>query len=145
MTAHAKRPLFRVVAPAYPALNIYSRIANKTTALGPLMVATVVNRMQGWQAEVVDENNFAHMPLKERVRHFRRFIRQARLDTIQVLLPVPLPGTELAQRLKAQGWVFATDIVGWQYYDGNFPLFQPDPPLTPAQLQTAWRQIMGRF
>lgn len=28
---------------------------------------------------------------KERVRRFREFIRKARIDTVQVLLPVPLP------------------------------------------------------
>ena len=82
---------------------------------------------------------------KERVRHFRRFIRKARLDTIQVLLPVPLPGTELTERLAARGRIFPIDVVGWEYYDGNFPLFQPDPPMTAEQAHGAIRKIMGRF
>jgi radical SAM superfamily enzyme YgiQ (UPF0313 family) len=47
-----------MVVPAYPAFNIYSRIANRTTSLGPLTVATVVSRMQGWDVEVIDENNY---------------------------------------------------------------------------------------
>ena len=82
---------------------------------------------------------------RERVRHFKTFIRKGRLDTIQVLLPVPLPGTELTARLAAQNRVFAREAIGWEYYDGNFPLFQPDEPLTPEEMHAALRKIMGRF
>lgn len=81
----------------------------------------------------------------DRIRAFRSFIKQARLDTIQVLLPVPLPGTELTKRLAAQNRIFPQDCVGWEYYDGNFPLFRPDSPLTPKKMQSAIRKIMGRF
>jgi radical SAM superfamily enzyme YgiQ (UPF0313 family) len=85
------------------------------------------------------------MPADERVRHFRRFIRRARLDTVQVLLPVPLPGTALTRRLREQGRIYSTDYVGLEYYDGNFPVLQPDEPLTPEDMQAAIRRIMGRF
>lgn len=47
-----------MVIPAYPTFNIYSRVAKTTTALGPLMVATVVSRIEGWDVEVIDENNY---------------------------------------------------------------------------------------
>lgn len=82
---------------------------------------------------------------RERVRQFRRFIRKGRLDTIQVLLPVPLPGTEMTERLAAKGRVFPLEWIGWEYYDGNFPLFEPDPPLTSEDMQLGIRRIMGRF
>lgn len=82
---------------------------------------------------------------KQRIERFRCFIKRTRLDTIQVLLPVPLPGTEMTERLVAQNRVFPQDIVGWEYYDGNFPLFDPDEPLTPEEMQLAIRRIMGRF
>ncbi|MDI9431420.1 MAG: radical SAM protein [Planctomycetota bacterium] len=85
------------------------------------------------------------MPVAERVRRFRRFIRKARLDTVQVLLPVPLPGTRLRQRLERQCRVYGSDDVGWEYYDGNFPLFEPDAPLTAQQMQRGTKWIMGRF
>ncbi|MFC1453816.1 B12-binding domain-containing radical SAM protein [Verrucomicrobiota bacterium] len=85
------------------------------------------------------------MTLNERVKHFRSFISKARLDTLQVLLPVPLPGTEMTARLAAQGRIFPKESIGWEYYDGNFPLFRPDDPLTPEDMQTALRKIMGRF
>lgn len=81
----------------------------------------------------------------ERVRRFRTFIKKARIDTIQVLLPIPLPGTELADRLAAENRIFPHDCVGWEYYDGNFPLFRPDEPLTSKDMQSAIRKIMGRF
>jgi radical SAM superfamily enzyme YgiQ (UPF0313 family) len=85
------------------------------------------------------------VPAGERVRQFRRFIKKARIDTIQVLLPIPFPGTELTRRLQARNRVFPRECVGWEYYDGNFPLFMPDPPLTPEDLQVCTRKIMGRF
>jgi len=86
-----------------------------------------------------------HVTAKERVRRFRKFIREARIDTVQILLPVPLPGTELTRRLAAQGRLYSRDCVGWEYYDGNFPLFEPDRPLTPEEMQNSTRKIMGRF
>ena len=55
MQACGAKCRFRVVAPVYPAFNIYSGIARHTTALGPVLVATVVNRMADWEAEVIDE------------------------------------------------------------------------------------------
>ena len=85
------------------------------------------------------------LPIGDRVRRFRKFIRDARIDTVQVLLPVPLPGTEMTARLAAEGRVYPRDILGWEYYDGNFPLFEPDPPLTAEDIQSAIRRIMGRF
>lgn len=82
---------------------------------------------------------------KERVRRFRKFIRQAHLDTIQVLLPIPLPGTQLTHRLKQANRIYSTKEVGLEYYDGNFPLFEPDPPMTALDLQMSARRIMRRF
>jgi len=81
----------------------------------------------------------------ERIKIFRRFIKKAKLDTIQVMLPVPLPGTELRQRLLKQKRVYSVKDIGWEYYDGNFPLFEPDSPLTAELLQDSVRRIMGKF
>jgi radical SAM superfamily enzyme YgiQ (UPF0313 family) len=86
-----------------------------------------------------------HMDARERVKRFRKFIRKARIDTLQVLLPVPLPGTELTSRLKAEGRVYPREHVGWEYFDGNFPLFEPDAPLTAEEMQASIRTIMRRF
>jgi radical SAM superfamily enzyme YgiQ (UPF0313 family) len=50
--------LFRMIIPAFPEINIFTRQAKKTTALGPIMVATVANKLWGWRVEVIDENNY---------------------------------------------------------------------------------------
>ena len=85
------------------------------------------------------------MPEKERIKRLKNFIRKARIDSIQVLLPVPLPGTELRHRLKVQNRVYSIEDVGWEYYDGNFPLFEPDKPMTAEGMQNAIRKIMNKF
>lgn len=85
------------------------------------------------------------MSAKQRIQGYRSFIKKTRLDTIQVLLPVPLPGTELTDRLLSSKRIFPRDCIGWEYYDGNFPLFEPDEPLKPNDMQFAIRKIMGRF
>ena len=90
------------------------------------------------------ENGAFRMPAGERVRRFKRFIRKARIDTVQVLLPVPLPGTGLRDRLDHQNRVYPIQDVGWEYYDGNFPLFEPDAPMTAEEMQHAAKRIMGR-
>lgn len=91
-----------------------------------------------------EEANF-RMSAKERIRRYKRFIREAHIDTIQVLLPVPLPGTALTERLRKQNRIYPRDCIGWEYYDGNFPLFEPDEPLTAEQMQASIRRLMGRF
>ncbi len=85
------------------------------------------------------------MPMKERVKYFKDFIKRSKIDTIQVLLPVPLPGTEFRARLHKQNRIFPQKYLGWEYYDGNFPLIVPDYPLTPEDMQKGIEMIMGRF
>jgi len=85
------------------------------------------------------------MAVEERIKLYRDFIRKARIDTVQILLPVPLPGTGLRQRLKIQNRIYPLQDIGWQYYDGTFPLFEPDKPMSPEQMQGAAKKIMGRF
>ena len=92
-----------------------------------------------------EKDALIRIPAQERVRHFRRFIKQAKIDTVQVLLPVPIPGTKLTQRLKQENRLFPRESIGWEYYDGNFPLFVPDEPMTPEEMQNSIKVIMGRF
>lgn len=91
------------------------------------------------------DNASPAIPLSERVKRYKKFIRKSKIDTIQMLLPVPLPGTDLRKRLVAQNRVYDKNVLGWEYYDGNFPLFQPDPPATAEQMQASIRKIMGGF
>jgi len=85
------------------------------------------------------------IPVEERVRCYKDFITRAKIDTVQVMLPVPLPGTELRQRLTQQNRIFPRQDIGWEYYDGNFPLFEPDKPLTAELMHSCSKKIMGRL
>jgi radical SAM superfamily enzyme YgiQ (UPF0313 family) len=85
------------------------------------------------------------MTAKERIKRYRTFIQKACIDTIQILLPVPLPGTQLTARLKAQNRIYDIHDVSWEYYDGNFPVFEPDASLTAEEMQAAQRNIMASF
>ncbi|MFC1592733.1 B12-binding domain-containing radical SAM protein [Candidatus Omnitrophota bacterium] len=86
-----------------------------------------------------------NMPAAERVKRFKDFIMKAKIDTIQVLLPVPLPGTKLRERLQGQNRIYPTQDLGWEYYDGNFPVFEPDQPMSAEEMQASVRKIMGKF
>ncbi|MBU4345939.1 MAG: B12-binding domain-containing radical SAM protein [Candidatus Omnitrophica bacterium] len=85
------------------------------------------------------------MPAGERIKYFKSFISKAKIDTVQVLLPVPLIGTEFWHRLTRQNRIYPIRDIGWEYYDGNFPVFEPDKPLTAEELQASMRKIMGKF
>ena len=91
------------------------------------------------------ENGVFKMSVDERAGFYKDFIRDAKIDTVQVLLPVPIPGTELRERLKRENRVYPLEDIGWEYYDGSFPLFEPDEPLRPEEIQLGSRKIMGRF
>lgn len=58
-------PLFRLIIPAFPEVNIFSRVANRMTALGPVIVATAASKLWGWRVEVIDENNCKGAPKDE--------------------------------------------------------------------------------
>jgi radical SAM superfamily enzyme YgiQ (UPF0313 family) len=85
------------------------------------------------------------LTLEKKTRHFHTFIKKARIDTVQILLTVPLPGTELRKRLEKEGRIYSQENIGWEYYDGQFPLFEPDDNTTPEELQEAAKRIMGRI
>jgi radical SAM superfamily enzyme YgiQ (UPF0313 family) len=93
----------------------------------------------------MEEGITFRMNVEERIKYFKNFIKKARIDTIQVLLPVPIPNTELRTRLSRENRIYPLKDLSWEYYDGNFPLFKPDLPLTPEEMQIATQKIMGRF
>ncbi|MEJ2744694.1 MAG: cobalamin-dependent protein, partial [bacterium] len=47
----------RIIIPAYPAFNVYSFLAHRTTSLGAVCVASSAREVEGWEVEVIDENN----------------------------------------------------------------------------------------
>ena len=91
------------------------------------------------------EGAILHMSLDERIKIYKKFIREAKIDTIQVLLPVPLPGTELRKRLEKDNRIYPKEDIGWEYYDGNFPVFEPDAQVSAENLQRSIHTIMSKF
>lgn len=79
---------------------------------------------------------------KEIVKIYKWFIRKAGIDSIQVLLPVPIVGTKLRERLGDR--VFPLDLVPWRFYDGNYPCFKPDN-MTLKELQWIGVKLMKGF
>lgn len=88
--------------------------------------------------------NHPTITLPEKIKRFREFIRRAKIDTVQILLAVPIPGTELWKRLDDEGRLYPLEQIGWEYYDGQFPLFEPDDNLSPEEIQKAVKKIMKR-
>jgi len=81
---------------------------------------------------------------KETLVRFREFFRKARLDTVQVMLPIPLIGTNLRQRLEDEGKIFPLSLVPWRKYDGTNPCFRPDK-MTMEEFQNTPLMLMGSF
>jgi len=77
-------------------------------------------------------------------KHFKSFIRRARIDSIQILHPGPLVGTELRSRLEKEGRIFSQDLVSWSRYDGSYACFMPDN-MTLVELQEIPLKIMKWF
>ena len=82
--------------------------------------------------------------LKERAEEFLDFIKRSKVDTIQVMKPVPLPGTMLRKRLEAENRIFPQNLVGWDKYDGNWVCFQPDEGISARDLQNFSTWIMRK-
>jgi len=87
----------------------------------------------------------ARLTLRERADKYIDFIRRTAIDTIQVMKPVPVPGSRLAQRLKEQGRILPLKLVGWDKYDGSYLTFLPDAGTSAAELQKQATRILQRF
>jgi radical SAM superfamily enzyme YgiQ (UPF0313 family) len=93
---------------------------------------------------VENDPSIPQLTLRERADRFYAFIRHTALDTVQILKPVPIPGSRLAERLRSQGRIFPLKSVGWDKYDGNFLCFLPDG-VSAKELQEQATRILRRF
>jgi hypothetical protein len=76
---------------------------------------------------------------------FKTFIKKARIDTIQLLNAVPLPGSELRSRLEREGRLLPLSMAGWDKYDGLFLCYDPRPDrLDPDDLQNMPKLLMKK-
>jgi radical SAM superfamily enzyme YgiQ (UPF0313 family) len=88
--------------------------------------------------------NKSELIVEERIRRYKKFIRESRLSSIQVLHPVPIVGTKLRARLLREGRVFPLEVVPWSRYDGSFACFEPSD-MSLKELQEAPLHIMKWF
>jgi radical SAM superfamily enzyme YgiQ (UPF0313 family) len=86
-----------------------------------------------------------NLTLVERANRYIGFVKRARIDTLQVLKAVPVPGSDLAKRLKEEGRIYPLEEVGWDKYDGNFLTYQPDPGDNAIEVQEQATRIMRAF
>jgi anaerobic magnesium-protoporphyrin IX monomethyl ester cyclase len=70
-----------------------------------------------------------------------RFARRLGIDTFQLMMVTPLPGTRLWTRLQDEGRVIEAD---WALFDGHHAVLHPER-MTPLELQISTLDAMHRF
>lgn len=78
------------------------------------------------------------------IRETVRFVLRHRVDTVQFLVLVPLPGTQDYQRLTSEGRLLKGIGERLELYDGHHVVFRPKQ-LTPYQLQVESFRAMRHF
>ena len=74
-------------------------------------------------------------------RETANFALKHGIDTVQLMVLTPFPGTRLRQRLSEQNRLLDID---WSHFDGHFCTFKPKQ-MNPAQLQKLSEKAMKRF
>jgi len=69
------------------------------------------------------------------------FARRVGIDTIQMMVQTPLPGTRLWDRIQAEGRLITMD---WSLFDGHHVVMRPEQ-MTPLDLQLSVLEAMKRF
>ena len=96
----------------------------------------------GYPANTLSKTG-AGITIRNRADAFKSFIKKARIDTIQLLNAVPLPGSELRARLEREGRLLPLSMAGWDKYDGLFLCYDPRPDgLDPDDLQNMPKLLM---
>ncbi|MFA6088921.1 MAG: hypothetical protein WC755_03590 [Candidatus Woesearchaeota archaeon] len=67
------------------------------------------------------------LTLEEKAKRYVKFFKDAKIDTIQVLNAVPLPGSELRAKLEKEGRLLPLETVNWDKHDGLFLCYDPTP------------------
>nr|MBC8500236.1 hypothetical protein [DPANN group archaeon] len=87
----------------------------------------------------------SNLSLEKRAKAVVKFLKNARIDSLQMLNAVPLPGSELRAKLDAEGRLLPLETVGWDKYDGQFLCYDPTSEgLNPYELQNLPRALMKK-
>jgi len=133
-------------------IGFESPIPEELTAMRKgINVKTMMELAQIWSKNFIVHGMFIFgypngikIPYRQRIAAFKKFIRQSRIHTIQILKPIPLVGTELRERLLKEDVLFPLHKVGWDLYDGNFVCFKPNN-MSLSELQNGPHKIMSSF
>jgi len=90
------------------------------------------------------QDNQPSPPAKEIYRTYKWFIKKARLDSVQILISGPVPGSDLERRMRKEARLFLPDNEMWPLTDGNFVLFRPIG-ITARELQNTALKLMKWF
>jgi hypothetical protein len=82
---------------------------------------------------------------EEIIKRYKRFIRKARLDSVQTLLPIPLLKTGLRARLEKEGRVLPLEVAPYNAYDGTLALIIPDRNISLEEFQEIPLEVMEWF
>ncbi|MEE9584486.1 MAG: radical SAM protein, partial [Candidatus Brocadiales bacterium] len=92
-----------------------------------------------------DSRHKMGMSIRERANKFWEFINRNSIDTVQIVKPVPIPGTILSKKLKEENRLFPLELVDYSKYDGNWLCFEPDAGIDPRELMSETERILKRF
>ncbi len=85
------------------------------------------------------------MSIKERADRFWEFISRNKIDTVQIVKPVPLPGTILSNKLKEENRLFPIELVDYSKYDGNWVCFEPDADVDAREFMYETERLVRKF
>ncbi len=86
-----------------------------------------------------------NISMAERAERFWQFIRRNDIDTIQIVKPVPLPGTVLERKLKEENRLYPLSLVDYSKYDGNWLCFEPDSDIGTKDFMFQTERLVKRF
>jgi len=72
-----------------------------------------------------DSKHKSQLTLDQKAKEYEKFFKKSKIDTIQVLNAIPLPGTELRTKLEKEERLLPLDTVGWEKHDGLFLCYDP--------------------
>lgn len=92
-----------------------------------------------------DSKYKSSLTLEQKAKKYEKFFKDAKIDTMQVLNVVPIPGSKLRARLKAEGRILPLETAGWDKYDGQFLCYEPGEGENPYNLINLPKALMTRW
>lgn len=93
-----------------------------------------------------DSKYKSNLTLEQKAEAYEKFFKNAKIDTVQVLNALPLPGSDLRVKLEAEKRILPLEMIGWDKYDGMFLCYDPRPEGVDAyDLQNITRRLMKKW